>query len=249
MLDQEPQIAAEIDKVQRGLLKEVCSFLKPFKDMRIILSSDQKPTIHAVLLVFNNLHTHIDSFTTKNLTMILIKSRMKKYLNEKFHIKPLHYIATFLFPKYRSTNAPTTSIQKSGIEKLRYLMEEVKESDNEESPLTFHDTSESFAEDLFDRFAEKPKENPSDEIEEYRNMTLSSQYLSPEACPFKFWSDHEQSLPKQSNIAMWLLSAPSTSCASERNFSTAGYIMDHRNRLLASSLDNTLFIRSNKDIL
>ena len=32
-------------------------------------------------------------------------------------------------------------------------------------------------------------------------------------------------------FAMWILSTPATSCSSERNFSAAGFILSHRNRL------------------
>lgn len=63
------------------------------------------------------------------------------------------------------------------------------------------------------------------------------------------FGQNERTFPKLSAIAKWVLSAPATSCASERNFSAAGFTMDHRNRLLPTTLDDCLFLKSNKDLI
>ena len=56
-------------------------------------------------------------------------------------------------------------------------------------------------------------------------------------------------LPKLSSIAMWLLSAPATSCCSEINFSAAEFLYDHRNRLLPQTVDDLLLLKSNRDLM
>lgn len=248
-LDNESSLAAMMDAIPRGLLKELCQFLKPFKDMRMILCSDKAPTMHVVILAFHKLKNHIEGFKTKNLSMMAIKKQTINYLVEKFKLTPLHYIATFLFPKYRSTEPPLTKLKGEGMEKLRSLMGEITESDNEENSAVPYYDEPNVSTDVFGQFVEKPVTNTStDEIEGYKNLILTPNEFGQDFCPFKFWFNHKEEFPKLSSIAEWLLSAPATSCASERNFSTAGRIMDQRNRLLPSSLDNLLFIKSNKDI-
>lgn len=190
ILDNEPSLQSDMDNIQRGLLKELCEFLKPFKEMRVLLCSDTNPTIHAVILSFYNLNRHIDSFQQKNLVMILVKQRMKQFMKEKFHISPMHYIATFLFPKYRSTPAPTEKIRKEGLAKLRSFIEEVQESDEEQlDPVPNRNNQCSIVESVFDQYAEKPGNDiESDEIEAYKNFKLTTKELITDDCPFKFWT-------------------------------------------------------------
>ena len=95
---------------------------------------------------------------------------------EKFHISPLHVIATFLTPKYRSTVVTDKDFKKQT-------------------------------------------------------------------------DDRRDIYPKLSLIALWLLSCPATSCSSERNFSTAGFIVAHRNRLNPKTVDDLLLLKSNQDLI
>lgn len=254
-LENEPSLRSLMDDIKRGVLIELCNLLKPFKDMRTALCADNRPTMHTVILSYRSLIQHIESFSSKTIGIIALKSRLKTYLQEKFHIKPLHVIATFLYPKYRSTKVTTADkdLEEKASDKLKLLLEEIDESDNEENTkVPYYDNQPDPIDNLFAAYAEKPTVSNSkvdDEIDEYKRVNLCQRDFNSDFCPFKFWFERKDMLPKLSSIAMWLLSAPATSCCSERNFSAAGFLYDHRNRLLPQTVDDLLLLKSNRDLM
>ena len=249
-LDAEKSLESYMSNINRGLLTEVCDLMKQFKIIRESLCADNRPTLHTVLLSYHILRQHSISKLADSGPIKVLKGRMKKYLDQKFHLTPMHIIATFLHPKYRSTGTSNKDLEKRSDDRLRSLLEEQEESDDENvSKVPYYDAEPDSIDKLFVDFAEKPipTSRQSNEIDSYKREKFSASELN--SCPFKFWMERKEKYPKLSAIAMWLLSCPATSCSSERNFSAAGFLTDHRNRLNPNTIDDILFLKSNQDLL
>lgn len=185
-----------------------------------------------------------------NESIKILKKRMMKYLNEKFHITPLHALATMLYPRYRSSASVDSSMNEKVEEKLQRLLEEIGESDNKEgSQVPYYDASDDAMEDPYSDFAEKSDQVPKkgDEMHNYKHDKLSE--LDIKSFPIKFWSSKKGEYPKLYSTALWLLSFPATSCYSERNFSTVGFLNDHRPNLDPKTMDDLTLLKPNSDLI
>jgi len=85
--------------------------------------------------------------------------------------------------------------------------------------------------------------NHSDELDIYLIMQIDKSLLSNN--PLDFWKSHSKQLPLLSKLAQRIYSIPATSTNVERQFSSAGLIINQRRtNINPQQVDNVLLIRS-----
>ena len=249
-LDEIPAVAEYMSKINRGLMQEIITLMTKFRAIRTSLCADQRATFHSVALAYTLIKKHIVIEPADSGPIQILKMRFKKFLTSKFVLSPYHLIATFLVPKYRHNDLGDKVLKEKADNCLDALLEEETESDPEEAKEDNNQIINSDPTDnLFSAFAQKPLDgrDKMSELRRYQRLEFTACDLS--SCPIKFWSVNSVQFPKLSAIAFWLLSAPATSCSSERNFSAAGLIYDHRPRLKAETVDDDLLLKSNYDLV
>ena len=179
-------------------------------------------------------------------SIIILKSRYRQALKDKFNVGPLHIVASFLTPKSRNSIFSDKKLAKLVEDKLNELVVEVPESDLEDQSQNVQPENQN---SIFDKYMQIPTVdiNGESEINRYKRAMLSTSDLNMN--PLTFWKLNMISYPRLSKIALWLLSAPATNNSSERSFSAAGnLITDTRNRLKPATVSDTLNVRSNYDL-
>lgn len=83
----------------------------------------------------------------------------------------------------------------------------------------------------------------SDELDRYLLFEFDKNKQTIE--PLEFWKNHQQKFPFLSKYARSILSIPATTTNVEREFSTAGWILnERRTNLQPDKLENMLLVRS-----
>lgn len=244
-----PGVTEYMNQINRGILAEFVAILKPMKDIRMELCIDDKPTVNLVAVSRAKIIKLLTNRTQGKLSdsILILKGRLKKKVEEYFIVTKYHMIATFLTPQFR--NFPEKHSDKKlvddAMEYLELLMEdEIPESENEAE-----DVNQNIEKSLFADYYDKPARatETGSELSRYRKIEFLSSDFN--LCPIKFWTDNKASFPKLSNIALWLFAIPATSICSERSFSTAGNVITpHRSSLKPETVDKLLFVRSNVDM-
>lgn len=84
------------------VLSAVGEFLTPFKHASEDMEGDRYPTINSVLLWYHRLRRHCEPGCGDPLYMQYIRRRAGDLLDNKMIISPIHKIATFLSPRFKS---------------------------------------------------------------------------------------------------------------------------------------------------
>ena len=90
------------DGMQVEVLNAVGEFLTPFKHASEDMEGDQYPTINTVLLWYHRLRRHCQSRYSDPLYMQHIRRRAGELLSEKMIFSPIHKIAAFLSPRFKT---------------------------------------------------------------------------------------------------------------------------------------------------
>ena len=162
-------------------------------------------------------------------TIIVLKKRYIRFVKNKFEVKPMHLIATFLTPAFSKYKFSNRTVSTAADEELKNLIDIVNESGEE---LISDDDSDDEDDSLFGNFKIKIKKTklPANEIERYRDTEFTMTERDIDV--FEFWNENRKRFPKLSRIAISLLSAPATNNSSERVFSACGnFITPNRNKL------------------
>lgn len=181
--------------------------------------------------------------------MIMVKNRFKGFMELHFKVSPLHIIATFITPCFRSRKFSNQNLSEEAESLLDELLMEVPESDlesNNDNPIA----TDQYRNSIFDSYMEKPskKSVEGSEVQRYLSHKLTEEDIR--MSPLKFWWMNKTLYPKISNLAFWLLSTPATNNSSERVFSSAGNVVTpHRSCLDTDTVDKLLFVRSNFDLM
>ena len=89
-----------------------------------------------------------------------------------------------------------------------------------------------------------PSTTQDDELEQYLNQDCG--VVDDVAL---YWRTEGSKYPRLQRIAEKILCIPASSAASERNFSSAGFVLDkRRSQLSADNVDATLFIHSVRNV-
>ena len=240
-------LKSKMNKINYGLLTELRNLLEPLKHFRLGLSSENSPTFGYVAVAYQAMMEDICVAKDNDHELIIVlKSRYRQALKDKFNVDPLHIVASFLTPKSRNFTFSDKKLAKLAEEKLNELVVEVPESDPEDRSQNVQPENRN---SIFDKYMQIPTVDihGESEINRYKRAMLSADDLNMN--PLTFWKINMISYPRLSEIALWLLSAPATNNSSERSFSAAGnLITDARNRLKPVTASDTLNVRSNYDL-
>jgi hypothetical protein len=185
--------------------------------------------------------------------------RMLELLESMFVLEPIHFVATFLHPRYRylrkCSNAQINSCksyvrrQMKDIverEKLKRLLfnqqpeRRVEQNDTAEPPLKKKRVGQEYESgDLSDEYSE----TEDDEIDKYLSMHIDSELVVDN--PLVFWKANQNNLPLLSKLARMIHCIPATTSSVEREFSAGGLVVtERRSSIKPENLNNILFVRS-----
>ncbi|CAF3890321.1 unnamed protein product [Rotaria sp. Silwood1] len=195
------------------------------------------------------------------------RERLLELLDDMIVLDVRHYCATMLHPKYRSLKSCS---KEERLQCQQYIREQLKIIGDVSTPAIFEDRSEpaqkkmKLAADLFSRFEDDNscdievnegeeagyesdeyvfnKKKP-DELDKYMVMQIDKSLLTNN--PLDFWKIHSKTFPLLSKLAKRIHSIPATSTGVERQFSSAGLIMNQRRtNINPEQIDNILLVRS-----
>ena len=82
-----------------------------------------------------------------------------------------------------------------------------------------------------------------DEVDRYLKMSIDDKYKTSN--PLPFWKFHQDKLPYLAKLARHIYSIPATSAGVERQFSSAGVLVnERRSSLNPDTIEDVLFVRS-----
>jgi DNA-directed RNA polymerase subunit M/transcription elongation factor TFIIS len=232
-----------MQKIKEPLLSNLIALLKPLRDARVELCSENTPTLHLVLP--NKMHL-IRLYQPKDSDDISIKSLKEKIvlsLYSHFAVTKYHESATFFVPAVKSLKNLLTDEKIKELHK--FIIKLIKDIKVEEKDKVAGKESQFKLNNCLLMFADNENNNeslesPEMELEKY----INSSYGNEE--PIKFWKENEKKFPRLSILANKLFSVPATNLSSERNFNFAGLTLtDRRSQIDPENVDKLLFIRSN----
>ncbi|XP_073729947.1 zinc finger protein 618-like [Misgurnus anguillicaudatus] len=184
------------------------------------------------------------------MTMSSLKEKCLKILNEKFELHLLHKLAMFLHPKLKSLKLLADHGEIMGVHsEARRLVKELEEKredlpDRSISAAPAAKRARSVSVDCLVDVEDSSDDTvpPDDEVSAY------IEFKPPKGNPFDvlWWKEHAKTFPNLAMIARNILSIPAMSAASERDFSTAGFVIqERRTQLKPGTVDDILFLHSN----
>lgn len=188
--------------------------------------------------------------------LIEFKSQIKRLIIEKFELKDIHWIATYLDPGYKNFGFIKNDIvRKSMLDKTRSLLTEkiaeikLPEIDCEEGTGMKNQRENSAVKkkklDLFDAVRIDIAQNPEDLSETAELDKYASASVPESKNPLDFWRAHQKDLPRVAQVAAQVLAITASSAPSERCFSAAGRIIEERRTSLKpETVDCLIRVRS-----
>ncbi|CAF1041677.1 unnamed protein product [Rotaria magnacalcarata] len=195
------------------------------------------------------------------------RERILGLLNDMVVLDIRHYCSTMLHPKYRSLKCCT---KEERLRCQQYIREQLKIIGGIATTATVVQEVEpppkkfKVADDLFSRFEDDNsygmEENEDqatgyesdeytfndkkpDELDRYLAMEIDKSLLTNN--PLDFWKIHSKTFPSLSKLARRVHSIPATSTEVERQFSSAGLIINQcRTNINPEQVGNILLIRS-----
>ncbi|KAK1875685.1 putative AC9 transposase [Dissostichus eleginoides] len=202
------------------------------KEATKALEASKTPTLHLTAVWLDRLKRHLQPSSTDNLAFSSLKAKCLRILVEKYEIHVLHKLAMFLHPKLKSLkllveeHSMETVHRKCGV----FSAPPEKRARQSEGLSNVEDSSSS-------------DECTLDEVSAYID------FKSPREENFdvlSWWKEHATRFPNVAHIARLILSIQASSAASERDFSTAGFVVsERRSQLKPGTVDDILFLHSN----
>ncbi|XP_060794120.1 E3 SUMO-protein ligase ZBED1-like isoform X3 [Neoarius graeffei] len=249
-----------IEGIQVEVLTAVGEFLTPFKHASEDMEGDRYPTINSVLLWYHRLRMHCEPRCGDPLYMEHIRRRAGELLNDKMTITPIHKIATFLSPRFKSlkmlspdeslvVQAEARRLTTALIPALQAQTAQKQADDTSETQREAEAIGPTMRENLLKRrrmFLEW--EDTLDLIEPDEVQHCMQSHFSLDECNedvLGFWGAHCHDFPLMSMLARAVLCVPATSASSKRAFSSVGRVLEaRRNRLNPGTVDAILFLHS-----
>lgn len=248
--------------VNIGVVRALVQFLGPFKEATDILEASATPTLHRVMPCYRNLMEHLAPNSADIAFIAKLKELAKKFMEKKFEVTRLHWLAVFLNPKMRSLKVlrndaereETMSILRRFLNTIEATVFLVPENDHRsyandgsisKRRKVGHSMDDQAWEDEIDEQPQIPQAFA--EVDTYKNMPVE---MDEKFDLLLWWKKHSTQLPRLSQLARHVLSIPASSAPSERNFSTAGLTVDKlRSKINPKNVDDLLFLRSNMDMM
>lgn len=226
-----------------ALLGDIISLLRPFVEATKDLECDRKPTLHKVLLWRSELLTlssvkGIDSSDIK-----VLKCQITKFIYLKINITIEHKIALFLCPAYKHLRCLT---EEERNEVLTIIKQFITACTHAGKLLHTTDIKALQETSRWTKYTVSPNENAiTHELDLYMATAMQA---NVDEDLLHWWYNHQYVFPNLAKLARQILNIPATSTCSERNFSSAGRVMEaRRTRLAPSKLDQLLFLHSNEE--
>ncbi|CAF3817810.1 unnamed protein product [Rotaria magnacalcarata] len=232
------------DKDRKSILARIdfdellafAKYLKHFVDVTELLSSENTPTIHLVLLFKHRLI----NLSKPNENDPESLQKFKKYFEDQiptyWELDDVHYIAAILHPN-------TKHLQKS--QQTNASFDSEAESPQQISLLS--NGSNDFLSECYDQPSAAGVVAINDEFKRYLQ---SNDTLIDNEDLLTFWKRQKNLYPILYSIVCDILIIPASNTAVERLFSASGHaVTDTRTRLSAQKLDKLMFIKKNLSIL
>ncbi|OCU00242.1 hypothetical protein XELAEV_18006023mg [Xenopus laevis] len=205
-------------------------------------------------------------------TLTSLKKKCLTNLQLKFHMHMLHKIAVFLHPKLKSLKLLNTDEDITNVlNEVRRLVAEIQdrvEEDREhhEVQLILENSNRppaaagpvaaavppSRKKKIHLKIYQMLRTLVPDEVQSYCDLKISNPKSSSSSSKSEdfnllhWWGEHSPVFPCLAQLARFVLSIPATSTPSERDFSTAGFVLqERRTQLKPGTVDDILFLHSN----
>lgn len=227
-------------------------FLEIFEEATREVEATKKPTLHLVVPWFFRLVATCEVSETDNVLIANMKTIGREYFqtNISKHITKYHNMAAFLCPTLKSLRMYHPQKKAEIIVEIRSFLDEnfpPTPSQNTthiaHRPIACNASSTSKALSMFEEAEEDASHhNISDEIQSYMECKVQSN-----VDVLTWWYENKNRYPRLTNLTCFVLAIPASSASAERAFSKAGYTVQFRPNMNASSLDDVLVLNSNKD--
>ena len=188
------------------------------------------------------------------------RQRIRQLLSLMFHLDKKHLAAALLHPQYRKlTFIDDYKRSKTHIYVQQLLTELYGYGLNQQQSNSVAASSEPLkkkhktieeqfidpedADDEIFGSNSSSTQIKTDELNKYLKMSIDDKFKIPNSLPF--WQHNEDKLPHLAKLAKRLYSIPATSAGVERQFSTAGLLVNERRASLnPDTVEDVLFVRS-----
>ncbi|KAH9367076.1 hypothetical protein HPB48_021787 [Haemaphysalis longicornis] len=240
-----------LEDVNKALLMGVVDFLEPSKEASEKLERDKVATLPHVLMYYAKLKRHLTATLTDSPDVCKLKSRTLEFLELKLTVGELHKISTFLWPPFRHLRMLDAQDRKNVHDRVREMLTDVhlrlsqggpstEQLDNKPAP------KRSFLQEFNGWQNAAEAQTTDSELDSYLRDSDSSEDVRR---LLESWGAQRKKHRRLFFLAKKVLSIPSTSASSERNFRVAGYVFQERRTCFKpENLDNLLFLHKNMEI-
>lgn len=240
-----------------GILREICTVLKPFKEITVELSAEKVVTSSKIIPMIQGLKTYLRKDAAlespiandlKNALLDGIKTRFPR-----FEYNRILAHSTLLDPRF-GKNAFS---DPSALEKIKSLISNkisglIKSDQTTNANIPSPDSNESSIWQDFDRkvLSATAMTTPlSDSIIELRRYS-EEPIIKRHENALQWWKSRSSIYPRLGRLAKRYLSVVATSVPSERVFSKTGLIVsEKRSRLKAENVQKIVFLNGNQSFL
>lgn len=252
----------KLDSIDWKLLTDLLIFLKKFKTIVEILSSQKSTSLNVAFVFRSEIKDVLESLDDgEPLVMLTLKRNMLHKLNHRFPITKLIVAATLLDCRFQGIREVDDYLETVRQTRVSFLSDYVKDQVKRQhlNPPAETETqavagtssgSQDTVTSLLIKLSEKhagvqPTEDPVDQECWKYFATCKPQDLI-DGDILKYWLTNKDVFPWLSTLARSILSIPATSTPSERVFSTAGLILSaKRSRLSYNRVNKIIFVHDN----
>ena len=200
------------------LIEFLVKLLTPFRNASCELRNcSTHPTLNHVLLWYYKIMKQLENDELKVMTdeeeeddnvafILKMKKSIRDAVEERFVLHPLHKIAVFLWPNFRTLKMLTAEERKAVHDEVREIIETRIAKDSDKRDNYQIGSSAKKARTDFGEW-EESFEACQDELNAYINQTLPN---CDETSILNWWRDHQTKFPKLAQLARWILSIPAS---------------------------------------
>ena len=260
-----------LQNIDMIVVNALINFLMPFQDATLALESECHPTIHHVYQWNVKLKRSVQQSFIDPPFISFLKRRALCALNEKFLIFPIHKLALFLNPKFKSLRILSPS-EKAEVHNLaRSLISHLSDSEalpnasasnsshlQQQNDHTYMPPQKKSLLSIDDEFldwqdCDDVVTGSVDEVLAYERYIFEDDFTNVffhdrKFDILQFWSSSlvKAKFPKLCRIASGVLSIPASSASSERAFSLCSNTVTKKRSLLSASSVNSLVVMNSQ---
>jgi len=240
---------------------DLLDLLGPLESITRTLCGEKFATVSLIIPTIRTSIEHLTGLFLKSNDVLKLRAIIVNNLKERFktiETEEIFQLSTYLDPRFKSAGF---SKDEHASNAIILLKEQIKNLQGLPHDVVNSETIDKADSVLFEK--QKNKFNIYSELEKHIGKkigpTNNSQYLDqiqqyhtlPNAKMdidiFRWWQDRSKQFPHLYELSVKYLYLPATSTASERIFSTVGYVLNQRRtRLTGENLNNILFLNLNQ---